>query len=422
MKFFKYILLINFFILLPLKAEELPTPGKAKPASSEEVKTLAEELNESVNKDNVDGREEIEKISNNNSSTPKINNTKSRRPSFLPSARSDNITPNLLPTASGGQTAANDSEEIEIMHSGTPKRGLQLFRNHPSNREVSMVPGDRYSGGGDLLRIIMSQIGPVVINMPVNINSTTDNQQDLEVKMVPNSVNMVQLTVKNNRFKIIPFSMIDHQGAIWNFEVVIVPTDLAIEYPRSIIVSRKYTEDPVLGNRNPLSIINALPLEDAITEVVDGKNRSDSYEVDFKGANYMMDQKYAAFFFEITSKDGRSSLSTKDLGFSLWANNIKIGGMKKESKIPYNQRQVYFTVSKKLSQQATKERGMPVLKLAVLVKIKLQDLENWKNSFIIVQNNKEFTLKNFPSFIRDYRASVDSYVDIFDFAEQSGGE
>jgi hypothetical protein len=329
-----------------------------------------------------------------------------------------NIAADTKPeTISGSRDSKNN--EIVITDSKNPTRGINVRREMPSVRHITMSPGNKWYGGDDA-EIVISPIFDIVVQMPESIDWFNPSSDMLTVQKVPNNPNMIKLKLKPIENPV-PMSLqiVDNTQKIWTFTVIGVRADLAMEYPKTIIVNKKVVKKTVLGATNPGSIVSALPLDYAVQMVVGDAPNTSEFKVELMGSTYKHYEGYATYIFNVSRRDGSTfeKLTTShipNLKFTLWANQQRVdgGGLKlqKDDEGPAGMsRDVEWTVDTMyLSKSATRKNGRETYVVICQVRASVLDLEDWESAFITVADSSGYTRFDFEPYKRDFRAPVKS--------------
>jgi hypothetical protein len=320
-----------------------------------------------------------------------------------------------------GGTRESRGGEIVITDTKKPSRGINVRHEMPSVRHITMSPGNKWFGGDDV-EIAISPIFDIVMQMPDAVDWFNPSSDSLVVEKVPKTPNLLKLKLKpiDNP---VPMSLqvVDVYQKIWTFTVVGVKADLAMEYPKTIMINKKIITKTIIGAKNPNSIINALPIDYAVQVAVGDAPNTSEFKIEPRGATYMHHEGYATYLFAVSRKDGSAVEKTggdvPNLKFTMWANNHRIDGgslasggsagtgAQNDPASAGLTRDVEWTVdTNHLSKSETRRNGRETYIVICQVRASILDLEDWGSAFITVSDSTGYTRLDFLPYSRDFRA------------------
>lgn len=296
---------------------------------------------------------------------------------------------------------SNQAQGIPIKRSGTKMRGSRINSEVPSVRHIEMAPASKKYGGDDI-EIIVSPIYDVLLQMPEDVEFFRSSSLEiLFVDPVKTNPNILTLKMSPDIANPTPVSLhiVDVSQNIYTFTVIGYPTDLSIEYPKTVIISKRRTEVRKLGPNDPSSLLRAMDINDAVQMVVGDMPRTNEYEVEVVSAKYMHYQGFVMYGFRIFRRD-RKKLNVENLVFTIWADNQKIEGSTGHSL----QRGVEWVIEPTLSARESRRRDYEVARVFVQIRSSIQDIEDWRTAFLTVSDGRGFTKFDFIPFSRSFRA------------------
>lgn len=380
----------------------------APPKKSDEAKntpeTLQEKLNRirtNVNSNEGSGRRFIENDYFKNRALEAIKKSPADALKDVPSSTQPR------PSSPGAPARPESTERtptgIPVIKSGVKRDGTRVNSENPSVRHVKMAPATKAYGGDDI-EIIISPIYDVLLQMPSGIEFfRASSSQLLTAQPVAANPAMITLKVSAEIAKPTPISLhiVDVSQNIYTFTIIGYPTDLSIEYPKTVIVSRRMVREAPLGASNPESLLNAMDISDAIQIVVGDIPRTDEYEVEFVSAKYMHYQGYIMYGFRVFRKD-RGNIDEKNLTFTAWADSKRL-----TSEQSYGaKRDIEWVIEPTLSRRESRRRGYEVARVFVQIRASILELERWQSAFLTVADDRSFTKFDFQPFIRAFRSGT----------------
>ena len=263
--------------------------------------------------------------------------------------------------------------------------------------------------GGDETEIVISPIYDVLIQMPEGVEFFKSSSTLLTVTPVPTNPNIISLKLSPVASPApISLHIVDTSQNIYTFAVIGGPADLAWEYPKTIVVTKRNENKVKIGAQNPRSIIDAMDVEDAIQIVVGDVPNTSEYNIEFVSGHYMDYAGYAMYGFRVSRKDHKdiSNLAggSPDLKFTIWANNHRLDAGNSYAA----SREIEWTIEPILSRRETRRKGYEVLRVFVQIRASLLDLEEWSSAFITASNDDGYTRFDFAPLIREFRAPAHS--------------
>ena len=297
--------------------------------------------------------------------------------------------------------------QATISKSNNPARGINVQKEVPSVRHVTMSPASRKLGGDDV-EIIISPIFEVLMKMPNDIEFFKTSSSLLTINEVQSNPNLITLKLSDKTGNTIPISLhlVDTEQQIYTFTIIGEPADLDREYPKTIIVNKRRSKDIKIGLSNPTSILEAMDINDAVQLVVGDVPETSEYNVKLTSLNYMHHKGYAMYGFQVFRKDKQKIPRRKNgspaLKFTIWANDKRLNAGNKYS----SSKEIEWTIEPLLSKRDSRRNGTDTIRVFVQIKASILDLEDWTSAFITVSDSASYTRHDFKPMMRSRRAPM----------------